>query len=190
MVQVGFTLTVGGYLLGSVLPAVWIVRRKTGESPWELGDNPGGSGVWRLAGPIAGVSTILFDIIKGVIPVALAQKADLQGFWFIAVACSPVIGHNWPVFTGFKGGRGFACATGILLFLAWREMLPAYLVGVLCGLRKRWVPAIGVVGFPLGLSLMYFRSVPLLTVIASVAVMLLVGVRQIPWFITNVVRRH
>ena len=177
MVQVGFTLTVGGYLLGSVLPAVWIVRRKTGKSPWELGDNPGGSGVWRLAGPIAGVSTILFDIIKGVIPVALAQKADLQGFWFIAVACSPVIGHNWPVFTGFKGGRGFACATGILLFLAWREMLPAYLVGVLFG-------------FPLGLSLMYFRSVPLLTVIASVAVMLLVGVRQIPWFITNVVRRR
>lgn len=185
----GLALTIGGYLLGSMLPAVWIVRRKTGKAPWELGDNPGGSGVWRLAGPVAGVLTILFDIMKGVVPVLLAQKAGLQGFWFVAAACAPVLGHNWPVFTRFKGGRGFACATGILLFLAWRDMLPAYLVGGLYALRKKWVPAVGVVGFPLGLALMYFRSVPPLTTSTSVSVMLLVAIRQIPWFISNVVRR-
>lgn len=181
----GLALTIGGYLLGSILPAVWIVRRKTGKAPWELGDNPGGSGVWRLAGPTAGILTILFDIMKGVIPAALAQKAGLQGFWFVAAVCGPVIGHNWPLFTHLKGGRGFACATGILFYLAWREMLPAYLAGAVVALRMRWVPAIGAIAFPLGLLLVYSRSAEPLVFVASLSVALLVVVRQVPWLIAN-----
>jgi glycerol-3-phosphate acyltransferase PlsY len=186
---VGLALTIGGYLLGSILPAVWIVRRKKGRSPWELRDNPGGSGVWRLAGPTAGLTTILFDIVKGVIPVALAQRAGLEGFWFVAATCGPVIGHNWPIYTRFRGGRGLACATGILFYMAWRDMLPAYLAGAVVALAKRWVPAVGVVAFPLGLLTMYLRPVEPLVLTASLSVVLLVAVRQVPWLVTSVIRR-
>lgn len=186
----GLALTIGGYLLGSILPGLWIVKWKAGRTPWELDDNPGGSGTWRKAGPVAGVLTLLFDIGKGVIPAALAQRQGLQGFWFVAAACSPVLGHNWPIFTRFKGGRGFASATGVLFYLAWRDMLPAYLVGALFALQKRWVPAIGVAAFPLGLLLMHIRRAEPLVLITSLTVMLLVAIRQIPWFVTNVIKRR
>lgn len=170
-----------GYLLGSVLPAEWAVRRKTGRTPHELGDNPGGAGTWRLAGPLAGVLVTLFDVGKGAFVAALAERAGLHGGWLVLAAVAPVAGHNWPWQRRFRGGRGLGPATGVLLWLAWRWMLPAYALGALVAWWRRWVPMVGIVAFPAGLMAMHLGGAPEERFQAAFAVCLAVAVRQLPW---------
>ncbi|MEW6047513.1 MAG: glycerol-3-phosphate acyltransferase [Bacillota bacterium] len=177
----GWLVVVGGYLLGSILPAEWVVLRRTGRTPHQLNDNPGGAGAWRLAGPGWGTVVALFDLAKGAVSVALAERLGLSGGWLAAAAVAPVAGHNWPFYKGFRGGRGLAAATGALFWLALPQMLPAYGIGAAAALWRRWVPMVGVVAFPVGLVLMVRASVPADRVQAAFLVMLVVAVRQLPW---------
>lgn len=174
-------IVAGGYLLGCLLPADWIVRRRTGHAPDQLGDNPGGAGTWRLAGPRWAVPVILLDIAKGALPVAAAEAWGLHGGWLALAAVAPVAGHNWPLHRRFRGGRGLAPATGALLWLAWPQMLPAYALGVVAALAGRWVPLVGVVAFPIGLGAMLWARLPYDRVAAAGAVMTAVALRQLPW---------
>ena len=157
------------------------MRRRTGRTPHQLGDNPGGAGAWRLAGPVAGVLVILFDVAKGVLPVAVAESVGLRDGWLAAAAVAPVAGHNWPLHRRFRGGRGLGPATGTLFWLAWRQALPAYVVGALAAWRRRWMPMVGVVAFPVALALMWLSPVPPERLQAALLVMLTVAVRQVPW---------
>ncbi len=182
----GVITVAGGYLLGSILPAVWFVKRQTGKTPWEMGDNPGTMGVWRLAGPKRAVVTVVFDIAKGVIPLAVAQYLNLGGMWLAAAACAPVAGHNWSLFHGFRGGRGLATSAGTLLKLSWDEMCPAYVLGVIIAYWKKWAPMTGVVAFPIGLIIMIMQGVERYKIIIALCVMCVVLVRQIPWVVCQV----
>lgn len=181
----GWLVIAGGYLLGCLLPAEWFVRRRTGRTPHELDDNPGSAGAWRLAGPLAGVAVALFDIAKGLAPVAVAESIGLRDRWLAAAAVAPVAGHNWPFYKGFRGGRGLGPATGALFWLAWRQMLPAYLLGALAAWKRRWAPMVGVVAFPVALTLMVLGQVPAERLRAAVLVMLTVAVRQVPWVLSQ-----
>ncbi|WP_324716409.1 glycerol-3-phosphate acyltransferase [Carboxydochorda subterranea] len=174
-------VVIGGYLLGSLLPGDWIVRRRTGLSADEQGDNPGGAGTWRLAGPAAGVLVTAFDLVKGAIPVALAQKVGMTGAWMIAAAAAPVAGHNWPWYRRWRGGRGLAAATGALFCLDLAHVLPGYVLGAIAAWRRGWVPMVGVVAFPVGLLTMWAGGAPALKIQAALAVMLLVALRQASW---------
>lgn len=178
-------VVIGGYLLGSLLPAEWAVRHITGRTPHELGDNPGGAGTWRLVGPRWAVPVILFDILKGMLPVAAADRLGLSGEWLALAAVAPVAGHNWPFYKRFKGGRGLGAATGALFWLALPQMLPGYLLGAVVAWRQRWVPWIGVVAFPAGLALMAHAAVPADRARAAAAVMLTVALRQLPWLVSR-----
>ena len=175
----------GGYLLGSILPAVVFVRQRTGKTPWEMGDNPGSAGVWRLAGPGYGILTGIFDVVKGVLPVTIASHLGVEGWWFAASACAPVIGHNWSVFYGFQGGRGLATALGALLSISWSEMALACIAGILASLITKWTPMLGVVAFPTGLVLMIRRGAERHRVVAAVSVMVVVVLRQLPWLVSK-----
>lgn len=174
-------IVIGGYLLGSLLPAEWVVRRQKGRTPHELGDNPGGAGTWRLVGPKWAIPVILFDIAKGMVPVAVADRLGLSGGWLVLAAVAPVAGHNWPFYKRFRGGRGLGAATGALFWLALPQMLPAYALGALIAWWRRWVPMVGIVAFPLGLALMTRAQLPPERVQAALAVMLAVAARQVPW---------
>lgn len=182
----GVITVAGGYLLGSFLPAVWFVKRSTGKTPWEMGDNPGAAGVWRLAGPKCAIFTAAFDIVKGVIPLTMARYLNLEGMWLAASACAPVVGHNWSLYHGFRGGRGLATSAGVLLNLSWSEMWPSYILGIIIAYWRKWAPVIGVVAFPVGLVFMLARCVERHKIIIAVCVMLVVLVRQIPWVVRQV----
>lgn len=175
-------LVAGGYLLGSLLPADWVVRWKTGHSMRELGENPGGAGAYRKGGFVVGAFVSIFDIAKGLIPVALADRFGLSGGWLIAAACAPAAGHNWPVYKRFRGGgKGMASALGAALWLGWPSILLGLGVGAALVLWKRWAPWIGVVGFPLGLLGMILAGADAERVWAVAVLILVMLLRLTPW---------
>lgn len=172
----------GGYVLGSMLPAEWLVKRHTGSSCEEQGMNPGALSTWKILGFRAGFVVMLLDLAKGVIPLALAGVMEVQGIGYALVAASPVIGHSWPFWRFRRGGRGVATVTGALLWLSWRPMVIAYIVGAfLAFLFPRWLPAAAVVALPLGYFLMHAYHLPKPSLQVASILIILVGLRQLPW---------
>ena len=109
-----------GYLLGSVSTAIIVCRLAGYPDPRTQGSgNPGATNVLRFGGKKAAALTLAGDMLKGVIAVLAVKLAggslDLQ----IAVGMACFIGHCYPVFFGFKGGKGVATYYGVLLGFSW-----------------------------------------------------------------------
>ena len=117
LVGVGFAgLLVFSYLLGT-FPTALLVARLTGHDPTKEGSgNPGASNVYRVAGARAGLAVFLGDAAKGAMASGIGRAA---GGPPVALACglAAVLGHVFPVFRGFRGGRGVATAAGTVAVL-------------------------------------------------------------------------
>jgi glycerol-3-phosphate acyltransferase PlsY len=113
-----------GYLLGSI-PAAYIVSRaRKGVDIRNIGSrNMGGANVIREIGTREGVFVGLFDIAKGAGAILVAQALNVPDLWIFGAGFAAVVGHNFPVFAGFRGGRGSATIIGIFLVLAPRATL-------------------------------------------------------------------
>jgi len=116
--------TVLAYLLGSLSFAVIVSRLSGLNDPRSYGSkNPGATNVLRSGNKAAAVATLLLDGLKGWLPVVLVKwfGADygLGDGTVAAVALTAFIGHLYPVFFQFKGGKGVATAAGILLGVNW-----------------------------------------------------------------------
>ena len=107
-----------GYLLGSV-PFAYIVARLTdGIDIRERGSgNVGALAVYREVGPAYGLAVLIADVGKGVLAVYVAKWLGLDVIWICAAGFAAVVGHNWPVFLKFRGGKGAATIMGVLLAL-------------------------------------------------------------------------
>lgn len=118
--MIAFSLLVS-YLLGSIPTAVWVSRVFFGVDVRTLGSgNAGATNVARTLGWKAALPVVLVDVGKGALAAAL-PKLFWQGFpvWLpLACAVAAVVGHTFPVFAGFRGGKGVATAGGGLLVLA------------------------------------------------------------------------
>lgn len=104
------------YLLGT-FPTALIVARLAGHDPTKEGSgNPGASNVYRLAGTTAGLAVFIGDAAKGAAAAGMGRAA---GGPALALACgmAAVLGHVFPVFRGFRGGRGVATAAGTVAVL-------------------------------------------------------------------------
>ena len=122
------------YLLGSV-PCGWVVMkvyrnldvRKLGSG------NIGAANVFRAGGPGAFAFTVVLDALKGFIPVMLGIAWGLgdQEWALAAIGLAAVIGHTWPIYLGFRGGKGVATTGGVMLALAPVALLIAVLSWVL-----------------------------------------------------------
>lgn len=123
---------VGAYILGSIDFAV-IVARMKGVDIRQVGSgNPGASNVLRTLGRGPAVLVLVGDTLKGVLGAAIgmvgSSVADPMVHWAFAGGLAAVIGHCYPVFHRFRGGRGVATGLGALLFT-----IPALGLGVLLG---------------------------------------------------------
>jgi acyl phosphate:glycerol-3-phosphate acyltransferase len=112
-------LALGAYLVGSLSFAVIVSRVMGLDDPRTYGSqNPGATNVLRSGNKQAAIATLLFDALKGYFPVLLVKvfgpAFGLDDRAVALVAISAFIGHLWPVFFGFKGGKGVATAAGIL----------------------------------------------------------------------------
>lgn len=106
------------YLFGSVSSAIIVCKILRLPDPRTQGSgNPGATNVLRIGGKKAAVITMLGDVLKGVIPVLIARYMQLDPVYIALVMLAAVLGHLYPVFFRFQGGKGVATALGALLAL-------------------------------------------------------------------------
>ena len=128
------------YLIGSIPFGYLIVRRKIGADIRQTGSGgTGATNVSRRAGRAAGILTLLLDAAKGSAAVLIA-KAVAGDEWVIAAAAiAALVGHIFPVWLGFRGGKGVATGVGIFLVLAPVALLCAGVVFVAIVALTRYV---------------------------------------------------
>jgi glycerol-3-phosphate acyltransferase PlsY len=118
------------YLLGSI-PSAYIIGRLSGLDIRKVGDrNVGTFNVFRHAGLVAGIVTLIADVGKGALAIVIAKALSGHELVVFGAGVAAVIGHNWPVFLRFRGGRGLAVVIGALLALLPVEMLIAAAIGI------------------------------------------------------------
>ena len=118
--SVDIPLIVGAYLLGSISSAIIVCRLMGLPDPRTEGShNPGATNVLRFGGKKAAAITLLGDMLKGLIPMLLAHLLQVSDLTFALTAMAAFLGHLYPVFFGFKGGKGVATALGVTFGLYW-----------------------------------------------------------------------
>ena len=113
-----YLLILFAYLLGSIATAIVTCKLMGLPDPRTQGsNNPGATNVLRFGGKRAAAITLLGDGLKGVIPVVLARFVfGIEDYtWLILIGIAAFLGHLYPVFYGFKGGKGVATAIGVFL---------------------------------------------------------------------------
>jgi glycerol-3-phosphate acyltransferase PlsY len=114
------TLITFGYLLGSVSSAIIVCRALGLPDPRGQGSgNPGATNVLRIGGRKAAAITLMGDMLKGLIPVLVAKLLGASMPLQALVALAAFLGHLYPIFFGFRGGKGVATALGVLLGVYW-----------------------------------------------------------------------
>lgn len=146
MVLTDILLLVGAYLLGSIPTSVWVGRWACGIDIREHGSgNAGATNTVRVLGYKWGVPVLLFDILKGFLAVKLNTFASLlagtEGFdgFSILLGILAVVGHIWPVFAKFKGGKGVATILGVVMAMQLLPTLIAFVVFMAVLIATRYV---------------------------------------------------
>ncbi|MCF6806789.1 glycerol-3-phosphate 1-O-acyltransferase PlsY [Thiotrichales bacterium 19S9-12] len=104
------------YLFGSVSMAILICLIFRLPSPRSAGSgNPGATNVLRLGGKLPALLTLLGDVLKGVIPLLIGHYLELNSFELGLIGLTAILGHIWPIFFKFKGGKGVATFIGVLI---------------------------------------------------------------------------
>jgi acyl phosphate:glycerol-3-phosphate acyltransferase len=112
-------LVAAGYLLGSVSFALWLVRWRTGTDIRATGSgNAGATNVLRAHGKRLALLVALLDIAKGMAAVLLVRLVTADPRYAAAAGFAAILGHVFPIFSGFRGGKGVATAVGAFLALA------------------------------------------------------------------------
>jgi glycerol-3-phosphate acyltransferase PlsY len=169
---------IAAYLLGSIPFGYLIVRGKEGADVRETGSGgTGATNVSRRAGKLAGVCTLLLDALKGALAVWLARwlLADGAGinWWVAGAALMAVLGHCFPVWLKFRGGKGVATGVGVFLGLSPLALACAAVIFILVVWTTRYVSLGSItatIAFPLCVWLLnvYFKPVePLPQVITA-----------------------
>ncbi len=135
----GIVLVVLGYLCGSLASAVIVCRVMKLPDPRKQGSgNPGATNVLRLGGKKAAALTLAGDVLKGAIPVLLAHLLSDSPTVLASTAVATIIGHMYPVFFQFEGGKGVATTFGAVAALVFPVALFMGAVWVLTAMATRY----------------------------------------------------
>ena len=149
------------YLIGSLSFAVIVSRALNLPDPHSYGSgNPGATNVLRSGSKKAAILTLLGDTLKGIIAVLLAKffaaQFGISATGVALVAIAVFLGHLWPVFFGFNGGKGVATAAGVLWALDWRIGLGLTLIWALVFAVSRVSSLAALIGSACAPLLTYF----------------------------------
>lgn len=162
-------LLVAAYLIGGIPFGYLLVRLKTGEDVRAKGSgNIGATNVLRTAGRALGVLTLLLDILKGWVAVWLMAKGtNADPFWTSAAALAVVLGHAFPVFLKFQGGKAVASFVGAALYLSPGPLAAVVVVFVAVVAATRYISLGSILGaalFPLAVWLIQKPRWPVVAV--------------------------
>ena len=118
--MIEWLLVPAAYLIGSISSAIIVCRLMGLDDPREQGSgNPGATNVMRIAGKKAAAITLVGDALKGLLPVLVAKFLEVDTLLLSGVVFAAFIGHLYPVFFAFKGGKGVATSLGLTLGVSW-----------------------------------------------------------------------
>ncbi|MFS1537756.1 MAG: glycerol-3-phosphate 1-O-acyltransferase PlsY [Candidatus Phlomobacter fragariae] len=128
MSAIALSMIIFAYLCGSISSAVFIYRLADLPDPRCHGsENPGATNMLRIGGKAAVFAVLICEILKGMIPVWLAYYLNIPPFYLGIIAIAACLGHIYPIFFHFKGGKGVATAFGSIVAIGWE------LTGVVAG---------------------------------------------------------
>jgi len=169
-------MVITGYLLGSIPTAYIAGRLLKGRDIRQMGDgNMGAQNAFRQLGAGVGITVGIVDAAKGVLAILLAQAAGISLPVTLIVGAAVVIGHNWPVFIGLRGGRGESATIGVLLTLLTQPMLIIAGPAVLILLLKKNVNLASVALFVPLPFVCWWLGFPFILISYSMALPCLVG---------------
>lgn len=130
-------IAVIGYLLGCFSTGITISKAQGVDIRSKGSKNTGATNVLRVLGVKSGVATFLGDIIKASLAVWIGYAIlpgatfGIERYGMMLGGLAAIIGHNWPVFYGFKGGKGVACSAAVIFFVDTPCALPAIAAAIL-----------------------------------------------------------
>jgi glycerol-3-phosphate acyltransferase PlsY len=186
-VQVVRLIPVVAYLLGSIPFGLLIVKAQGGRDIREIGSgNIGAANVTRHAGKFAGILTLLCDAGKGYLAVWLAARFSHGSIrWMMVAALCAVVGHVFPIWLGFKGGKGVATGLGVFLPICWQAVAAGVLLWLLVVIFWRYSSLGSIsaaVALPLFVYLLYApgHAPPEFVTLSTVVISLLVLIKHRP----------
>lgn len=169
-------LVVIAYLVGSVPTAYLLVRMAVGQDIRTRGSgNVGGTNALRTAGWRIGITVTLIDVVKGVLAVWLMRLYNPESGWVAAAVLAAVLGHCYPVWLKFRGGKGVATGFGAFLVVAPLSALAALGLWFVVLAIARWVSLASMVAsaaFPLLLKLIDRPDLGTLAAVSVAAVVI------------------
>lgn len=180
-VILAIVLPVLGYLCGSLASAVIVCRVMKLPDPRKSGSgNPGATNVLRLGGKKAAALTLTGDVLKGLVPVLLAQLISGSPTILASTAVAAIVGHMYPVFFQFKGGKGVATTFGAVAALVYPVALFMGAVWVLTAMATRYASLAsmaGAVAAPL-FALVFIQQQAYVVALAIIAALLVYRHRE------------
>ena len=132
-------LILAAYLLGSISSAIIVCKLMGLPDPRELGSgNPGATNVLRIGGKKPAAITLAGDMLKGLLPLLAGHLLDVSLLVLALTGLSAFLGHLYPVFFRFQGGKGVATAFGVAAALAWQVALAMGAVWLAVAAASRW----------------------------------------------------
>ena len=169
-------LVVGAYLLGSVPSALFVVWLMTGEDIRNLGSgNIGATNATRAGGFRAGVVVTILDVAKGALPVWAMSVFHPASAWLAAAMLAAVVGHCYPIWLKFRGGKGVAAAFGAFLVLSpWSAVagIALWLVVLLIWRRVSLASMVAAAAYPLALVVIDDPTPVILAAVSATAVLI------------------
>jgi glycerol-3-phosphate acyltransferase PlsY len=180
LVPIGIFISLFGYLLGSVPTGLLLTKLFSKVDPRKTGSkNIGATNIFRTAGKSLGIMTLMGDLLKGAIPVILAIQWGESDLWIAISGLTPSLGHIFPIFLGFKGGKGVATALGFYLVISPIAVFIEFLIFAGIVWKWRYISLGSIIcATTIPILIAYFRSDSQVYFIVSVLIAALVLYRH------------
>lgn len=172
----GFVL---GHVCGSVPSGLWLVQAFHGIDIRNYGSkNIGTTNVFRTVGPKTAVLVLIADAFKGILAVGIMSYFFHNPLLDVVTALGALLGHNYSLFLGFKGGKGVATALGLLIFMMPKVAVASFGIWLVCVLLTRYVSLGSIMAAIFTPPLAWYMGYPSAYVIFSVVVAFFVVLRH------------
>lgn len=172
----GFVL---GHVCGSVPNGLWLVQAFHGIDIRNYGSkNIGTTNVFRIVGPKTAVLVLIADAFKGILAVGIMSYFFHNPLLDVVTALGALLGHNYSLFLGFKGGKGVATALGLLIFMMPKVAVASFGIWLVCVLLTRYVSLGSIMAAIFTPPLAWYLGYPSAYVIFSVVAAFFVVLRH------------